>query len=916
MSHQRPDPDALLRRVRAEEARERRGQLKVFLGASPGVGKTFTMLETARAKRAEGLDVVVGVAETHGRAETGRLLDGLEILPRRTFEYRGVRLDEFDLDAALVRHPALLLVDELAHSNAPGSRHAKRWQDVEELLAAGINVYTTLNIQHFESLNDVVAKITGVTVRETVPDSVLERADEVELVDVTPDVLQQRLREGKVYVPEQAGRAIEQFFRKGNLIALRELALRRTAERVDEQMRGYMAEQGIRDTWATGERMVVCIGPSASAVRLVRATRRMAARVHAEWFAVHVETPRDQRLTPAEREDILRAMELAEQLGGRQVTLSGQSSAEEILAYARAHNVTRIIMGKTSRPRWREVLQGSLLDALVRGSGGIEVLAITGAEDEEGVRPAPAVRPRGSTPSEYALAGAIAVVPTLLGLIVRNTGVPVLPIDAAMLYLLAVVVASSRFRRGPAVVATLVGIASFDFFFVHPFYTFSVSDVRYVLTFGVMLVVALVLGNLTGRIRSQAEAAREREQRTSALYGLSRELAAARDRDAVLAAALRSLRDTFAIDAAVLLPGTGGAVAVAGSPPYPLDERERAVAQWSFDHNQAAGRGTTTLPGAGALYVPLASSGRAVGVIGLPIADTAELRDAARRRLLESLAGQTAAALERLALAERSRESEVEVEAERLRTALLSSLSHDMRTPLASIEGAATTLLQETEPTPAARRDLASTIVQESHRMGRLVANLLDMIRVEAGTLQVQKEWQLLSDVVGVALLRTEEQLRGHPVATAFPPDLPLVPIDEILLEQVFVNLLENAAKHTPAGTPIDVGAESRPGEVIAYVADRGPGLPPGEEESIFLKFHRGGGTGGGIGLGLTICRGIVTAHGGRIWAENRSGGGAIFRVALPITGTPPQLLSEETAPDRHEPEPAGAWTGPPRSSS
>jgi two-component system, OmpR family, sensor histidine kinase KdpD len=915
VTHQRPDPDALLRRVRAEEARERRGQLKVFLGASPGVGKTFTMLETARAKRAEGLDVVVGVVETHGRAETARLMEGIEVLPRRTIDYRGVVLEEFDLDAALARHPALLLVDELAHTNAPGSRHTKRWQDVEELLAAGINAYTTINIQHFESLNDVVAQITGVTVRETVPDSVLERADEVELVDITPDVLQQRLREGKVYVPEQAGRAIDRFFRKGNLIALRELALRRTAERVDAQMRGYMAEQGIRETWATGERLLVCIGPSVNAARLVRATRRMAARVHAEWFAVHVETPRDQRLTPAEREDILRAMELAERLGGRPVTLSGQSTADEILAYARTHNVTRIVMGKTARARWRELFQGSLLDALVRGSGGIEVLAITGAEEEEGPGAVPVAR-RGSSPGEYVAAAAIVVVPTILGLIVRQFVVQVPPIDAAMLYLLAVVVAAARYRRGPAVVASLVGIASFDFFFVHPFYTFSVSDVRYVLTFGVMLVVALVLGNLTGRIRSQAESAREREQRTSALYGLSRDLGASADRDAVVAAALRSLRDTFALDAAMLLPGEGGAVSIVGSPPYPFDERERAVAQWSFDHGQMAGRGTTTLPAAAALYVPLSSSGRSAGVMGLPLGDPNEFRDPAQRRLLESLAGQTAAALERLTLAEKSRESQVEIEAERLRTALLSSLSHDMRTPLASIEGAASTLLQEAEPNRDARRDLATTIVQESHRMGRLVANLLDMIRVEAGTLQVHKEWQLLSDVVGVALLRTDEQLRGHPVTTAFPPDLPLVPMDEILLEQVFVNLLENAAKHTPPGTPIEVGAESRPGEVIAYVADRGPGLPPGEEEMIFRKFHRGGGTSSGIGLGLTICRGIVTAHGGRIWAENRAGGGAVFRISLPITGTPPQLLTEEPTSDRQDAEPADAWTALPPSSS
>jgi two-component system, OmpR family, sensor histidine kinase KdpD len=895
MSARRPDPDALLRRVQAETERARYGQLKVFLGAVPGVGKTFTMLEAARAQRAEGLDVVIGIVETHGRTETAQLLEGLEQLPRRRLDYRGTTLEEFDLDAALARHPSLLLVDELAHTNVPDSRHAKRWQDVLELLAAGINVYTAVNIQHFESLNDVVAQITGIQVRETIPDSILERANELELVDVSPDVLQQRLREGKVYVPEQAGRAIERFFRKGNLIALRELALRRTAERVDAQMRGYMAEQGIRETWPIGERLLVCIGPSPNAVKLVRATRRMAARVHAEWVAAHVETPRDQRLSSTERDNIVRALELAEQLGGRAVTLSGPSIADETLAYAREHNVSRIVTGKTLRPAWRDRLRRSLLDELVRGSGGVEILAVSGMEDEDGQgRPTPPPAPPRSTAREYLAAAAIVVVPTLVGLAVRRTGVTVPQIDAAMLYLLAVVVAAARFRRGPSLAASLVGIASFDYFFVHPFYTFSVSDVRYVLTFGVMLVVALVMGNLTGRIRNQAEAAREREQRTSALYALSRELASAQDRDSVVAAALRSLRDTFALEGVVLLPDEAGGVRPTGPAPYALDERERAVAQWSFDHAQAAGRGTTTLPAAVAIYLPLASSGRTVGVLGVPLRDPADFRDPARRRLVDALAGQTAVALERLALAERTRESEVEVEAERLRTALLSSLSHDMRTPLASIEGAASTMLQEPEPDDGARRELASTIVQESHRMGRLVANLLDMIRVESGTLQVQKEWQLLPDVVGVALLRTEEQLRDHSVTPSFPAELPLVPIDEILLEQVFVNLLENAAKHTPAGTPIEVGAESRRHEVIAWVADRGPGLAPGDEELVFRKFHRGTSGSGGIGLGLTICRGIVTAHGGRIWAERRPGGGAVFKLSLPITGTPPQLVSED----------------------
>ena len=541
----------------------------------------------------------------------------------------------------------------------------------------------------------------------------------------------------------------------------------------------------------------------------------------------------------------------------------------------------------------------------MRRSGDIQVLAISGAEEDEGkARSSPPPAPRRSTAREYLAAAAIVVVPTVIGLAVRRIGVIVPPIDAAMLYLLAVVVAAARFRRGPALTASLVGIASFDYFFVHPFYTFSVADVRYVLTFGVMLVVALVMGNLTGRIRNQAEAAREREQRTSALYALSRDLATAQDRDGVVAAALRSLRDTFALDGVILLPDDAEAVRATGPAPYALEERERAVAQWSFDHAQAAGRGTTTLPAARALYLPLATSGRTVGVLGVPLGDPADFRNPARRRLFEALAGQAAVALERLALAERSRESQVEIEAERLRTALLSSLSHDMRTPLASIEGAASTLLQEAEPDRGARRELAATIVQESHRMGRLVANLLDMIRVESGTLRVQKEWQLLPDVVGVALLRTEEQVRDRAVTTHFPPELPLVPMDEILLEQVFVNLLENAAKHTPAGTPIEVGAEARPHEVIAYVADRGPGLPAGEEDLVFQKFYRGGSGSGGIGLGLTICRGIVTAHGGRMWAERRPGGGTIFKLSLPITGTPPQLVAED------------AWTALPPSSS
>jgi two-component system sensor histidine kinase KdpD len=900
MTTGRPDPDALLRRVQAEEARARRGQLKVFLGASPGVGKTFTMLETARAKRADRVDVVIGVVETHGRAETAALLGGLEILPRRVAEYRGARLEEFDLDAALARHPALLIVDELAHSNAPGSRHAKRWQDVEELLAAGVNVCTAINIQHLESLNDVVAQITGVLVRETVPDSILERADEVELVDVTPDVLQQRLREGKVYLAEQAERAIERFFRKGNLIALRELALRRTAERVDAQMRGYMAEQGIREIWATTERLLVCVGPGATTTRLVRATRRMAARLHADWLAVHVETPRSQGLSASDRENILRSLELAEQLGARTVTLSGHSAADEILAYARNHNITRIVVGKPGGPGWRRWFGESLLSALVTRSGAIDVLAISGQDDDEHPRPVPP--PRAPSWREYASASAIVVVPTIVGLLLRLAGATVATIDAAMLYLLAVVVAAARFRQGPAVAAALLGIASFDVFFVPPYYTFSVADVRYVLTFGVMLLVALVMGNLTARIRSSAEAARERERRTAALYALTRDLGVTQDRDAIAVATVHNLRDTFAGEIAVFLPDDDGRVQPASIGSSPLEDRERAVTQWVYDHGRMAGQGTSTLPAATGVYVPLGPSGRTMGVLGLRVADPARFRDPAERRLLEGLADQAGAALERIALTDRNRRNEIEVEAERLRTALLSSLSHDMRTPLATIQGAASTMLQEAGPVDErTRRDLAQAIIQEAQRMTRLVANLLDMIRVESGALQAQKEWQLLSELAGVALLRMDDRLREHVVTTAFPPDLPLVPVDEVLLEQVFVNLLENAAKYTPPGTAIEVGAVPGDRQVIAYVADRGPGIPAGEEERIFEKFHRAdAAAASGVGLGLAICRGIVKAHGGRIWAERRPGGGAVFRFTIPTTGTPPTMPTEaaEDMPD------------------
>jgi len=897
MTERRPDPEVLLAHVREEERRATRGRLKVFFGASPGVGKTYAMLEAARARAKEGADVVVGVVETHGRPETAALLENLPALPRRQLEYRGITLTEFDLDAALERRPTLLLVDELAHTNAPGSRHAKRWQDVEELLGAGISVYTTLNVQHLESLNDVVAQITGITVRETLPDSVFDQADELELADLSAGDLLTRLKEGKVYVPEQAARAIERFFREGNLIALRELTLRRAAERVDAQMRGYMQDHGIRETWPAGERILVCIGPNPAGARLIRAGKRMAAGLKCDWVVGYVETP-GQSVSPADRDALVQNLQLAQELGGRTETLSGHHVAEEVLAYARSHNVTKIIVGKPTHPRWRDKLFGSLHDQLVRGSGDVDVYVITGDVDAPRVRRRAPARRRPPL-IQYAWAALTVVGCTAVGAAVfRYLSLT----DVAMVYLLGAGIVASRYGRGPSVFAAFISIALFNFFFVPPRFTFAVADVRYVLTFAVMLGIALVISGLTLRIREQAETARERERRTAALYAMSRELAATRGLPELATGAARHLGETFGAQVQILLPDASGRLQIpVGAPPaYPIDEKERSVAQWVFESGRVAGVGTDTLPAAQALYLPLVASTGAIGVSGVRPADPKRFQDPTALGLLETFAGQAALALERAMLAERAQREQVEIEAERLRTSLLSSLSHDLRTPLGAITGAASSLLEDRGGLAApVRQDLLVTVLEESQRMNRLIGNLLDMIRVESEALQVQKEWQALEEIVGVALIRLEDRLREHPVHVALPPDLPLVPLDGVLIEQVFVNLLENAAKYTPAGSTIDISATAVNGLVRVDVADRGPGLPAGEENRIFEKFHRvaGAGAQSGVGLGLTICRGIVTAHGGRIWAENRPGGGAVFRFTLPVSGPPaPGVPSEVEA--------------------
>src|SRR5262245_9959400 len=850
------------------------------------------MLEEARARRRNGVDIVVGLVETHGRADTAALVEGLDTLPRRSIEYHGVTLTEFDLDAALARKPSIILVDELAHTNAPGSRHNRRFQDVEELLAAGINVYTTLNVQHIESLNDVVAQITGISVRETVPDSIFDQADELEIADLTAEDLLQRLKEGKVYVPEQAARAIDRFFRKGNPIALRELTLRRAAQRVDAQMRGYMQEHGIRDTWPAGDRLLVCIGPNPASTRLIRSGKRMATGLNADWIVVFVEAP-GLRISASDREQLATNLQLAQELGAQTVSVSGVNVADEILAYARDHNVTKILVGKPTHARWRDRLLGSLHDQLVRGSGEIDVYVITGEAGE--LRAAPRRPEARSAPiAEYWQATLILGLCTALGAAFFPRFLTLT--DVAMLYVLASGLVAYRYSRKPSVLAAFLAIVLFDFFFVPPRFTFAVSDVRYVLTFGVMLAITLLISMLTLRVRDQAEMARQRERGTAVLYAMTRELAGTRGLNDLIAVATRHVEDTFGGAAIVLLPGPGGALeGPGGVPKFPIDEKERSVAQWVFERGRLAGAGSDTLPASRGLYVPLVTTTGTIGVLGVAAADPKGFRDPTALLLLETFARQVAVSLEREVLAVRTQREQLEIEAERLRTSLLSSVSHDLRTPLATINGAASSLLESPNIPDPTRRELVRSILGESQRMNRLIGNLLDMIRLDSGSLQVHKEWQSLEELVGVALIRLEERLRGRRVTVSLPTDLPLVPVDEVLIEQVFVNLLENAARYTPAASPIDVSGAVMQGTVRVDVGDRGPGLPSGEEERIFDKFHRGvqDSASGGIGLGLTIARGIVTAHGGRIWAENRPDGGALFRFTLPLTGPPPSVPVE-----------------------
>jgi two-component system sensor histidine kinase KdpD len=881
----RPDPDQLLAHVQADENSRHRGRLKVFLGYAAGVGKTYAMLEAAHQRCEEGLDVVIGYIETHKRIETEELAAGLEIVPRKSIEYRGVQLTEMDVDAVLTRHPRLVLVDELAHTNAPGSRHPKRYQDVDELLTAELDVYTTLNIQHLESLNDVVAQITGTLVRETIPDSVIDSATEIELVDLPPDELLNRLREGKVYIPEQAARAIEEFFRKGNLTALREIAMRRAAERVDDQMRSYMQTRAIPGPWHATERLLVCISPSTLSERLVRSTRRLADELNAEWFAVYVETPEHERLLQAGRDQIARTMRLAEELGARSKILSLSQTvpgvAGTILQYARKHNVTKIIAGKPLRPAWQEWLRGSIVEQLIKRSGNIDIYVISSAN--EGKLPDEEVPWQPHRPYlRYVWSILLVAAATVLGALL---GRELSPTNLVMVYLLMVVISAVYLGRGPAILASILGVLAFDFFFVHPYYTFSVSDTEYLLTFAGLLIVGWVISYLTARAREQADAAQRREADTATLYALSRDLAAADGMEDILKAIQTHVRQDFGRDVVIYLAEGGKLQTNALGTGTQPSETEIVVAQWTFKNGESAGRGTNTLPGAEFRFIPLKTARSTVGVLGVKPKDSESLLNPDQRRLLEAFASQSAMAIERVQLAEQARQIKLLQAAEKLQNTLLNSVSHDLRTPLVSITGALTALEGDDTLEASAQRSLIVTAREEADRLNRLVGNLLDMTRLESGALQVKREPCDVQDLIGAALGQMEDRFMERQIRVDVASDIPTVNTDFVLIVQVLINLLDNALKYSPDNSPLDIHAGLHYGEIQVAVMDRGIGIPPEDLSRVFDKFYRiqRPGQVTGTGLGLAICKGIIEAHGGRIWASEREGGGTAITFTLPL---------------------------------
>jgi two-component system sensor histidine kinase KdpD len=902
-SEQRPDPDLLLAKVKREEAEARRGKLRIYFGSSAGVGKTYAMLSTARKLRLDGRDVVIGVVETHGRAETAALLADMEILPPKPMSYRGKDLIEFDLDAALQRNPSLILIDELAHSNVQGARHPKRWQDVEELLAAGIDVFTTLNVQHLESLNDVVGGITNVRVWETIPDTVFDDAEEVVLVDIPAEELLERLRAGRVYVPHQAERAANNFFRKGNLMALRELALRRTADRVEGDVQAYRVDKSIESVWKTANALLTCVGPDAGAERVVRAAARLAGQLSAEWHAVYVETPALQRLPAARRERILGTLNLAKDLGATTAVIADADVAVSVIGYARSHNLSKLVIGRDPARRlwpWQRS-SGQKLAMLAPDIDLVEIGRADGVMQNADAKRSSPPDSSGSESSDrhrfkrlrYLWAALACVAVTLLSIPLAEH------FDRSnivAIFILSVVLVAVRFGRGAAALAAVLSVCSFDFFFVPPRFSFAVSDVQYILTFIIMLAVGLITGQLTAGLRFQARVAGHREERAGSLYEIARDLSGAVQIDQVVRISDESIERTFRASAALLLPNAAGQLTVTSSRAGAALSVDIGIAQWAFDKGQPAGFGTDTLPGSEILYVPLRAPTHARGVLAVKARNRRLLRIPEQRQLLDTFAALIAIALERVHYVEVAQDALVRMESERLRNSLLAALSHDLRTPLTVLVGLAESLALTKPPLSPQQLESAQAIQEEARRMSTLVSNLLDMARIESGEVKLNLQWQPLEEVVGSAMSSTREMLKHHLVEVHLPRNLPLVRIDALLIERVLVNLLENASKYTPPGSRITMSAEVVGDQLSVSVSDNGPGLGAGREEAIFQKFTRGERESAtpGVGLGLAICRAIVESHQGRIVAAQRPGGGARFTFTLPLGHPPPAAVEPE----------------------
>jgi len=881
MSKSRPKPETLLAQAEEEERRKKLGKLKIFFGAAPGVGKTHSMLSEALAKRAEGLDVVIGVVESHERAEIKELIKKFEVIPRFTLEYRGKQLQEFDLDSAIKRAPALMLVDEMAHTNIPGVRHSKRWQDINELLERGITVYTTLNVQHIESLNDVIKQITGITVHETVPDSILETADSIELVDLPPEDLLKRLAEGKIYIPRQAELAVRHFFRKSNLSALRELALRFTAERVNAQVQSERRDLAEQDIWPTSERILVCLDHTPFSIKLIRTAKRMSASFRTEWQAVYVDSPRIH-ISEEERQNAIQNLRFAEQMGAETSILMGYDIVDEIIQFAKTHNITKLIIGKMVRPRWHQFLFKDLSDQLIRNSGSIDVYIITTEKSQPHVKreSTPVARPLAW--KEYTIGIVTSIVATILTLFIypftKQTNI-------ILIYLLSMIFVATRGNLAASILTFMLSFFAYVLIFAKEPFFVVITSTEFIVIWSISFIVTYFITQLALLAKHQLKTTQLQERRNYTLYHLSRALASHRGDESLLQVAAQHIADVFESKVFILTPDPSGHLIARTTQGdvIDLDMKERSIAQWAFDLGQMAGLGTTTLPFTPALYYPLRGSSGKIAMLRIQPNNPKSFIAPEQLHLLETCARQATLAIEVDRLQEEVRKSELEIEVNGLRSILLTSISNELQIPLSDIQKILKRIIQNLSQINL--QESADTIQKYTDQLNRLIEHLVQTLQLEAGVIELKKEPYSLEKIIKSALNKSSNIIKNKPLFLHIPGDLPLIPCDKNLIMKVIVNLIENAVKYTSIETPLDVLAKLKDHWVTVSIADKGDGILSEDVERIFDKFYRGQipPKNTGAGLGLFICRSIVQLHGGKIWAESRPGGGTVFTFVLPL---------------------------------